>query len=419
MSGIAECGQSGDLHQSHAQAADEIVFQELAGAPLRLDGHAEHPEHEHVEEQVQEAPVHEHVGHGLPDPALLQDLLRHQAEMSTEGGPHDGADHEHRHIGQHEVLDPRGHAPKAHGLVREEARHILSASMSCQFEPALTSATRGTLSLRRFLHSLLGPGGETAGLRTGDFEEELVMDLQEHAGLPLPRQPAVRRDHGELDDVRGASLDGGVARGALGELPQGRVLGVELRQMPDPAEESAHAAVPARGLQVLGHPGRDPGIARQVVLDVASGLALRYAQLRGQAEGGLPVDDAEIDGLGAAAHLLVDICGRHMEDLAGRAQVDVLVLAEGLGKGLVARDVGQHAQVDLRVVGGDQHAALTGHEGAAYPLPGRGTRPGCSAGWGRGWRAGPWPCAGLVEMGVHPASPWGPGEPGVRRCRCS
>jgi hypothetical protein len=46
-------------------------------------------------------------------------------------------------------------------------------------------------------------------------------------------------------------------------------------------------------------------VARKVALDVGFRLGLRNAQLRGQAECGDTVDDAEVDGLGAIAGLLV------------------------------------------------------------------------------------------------------------------
>ena len=45
------------------------------------------------------------------------------------------------------------------------------------------------------------------------------------------------------------------------------------------------------------------------------------------------------------------------EHLQRRLIVDVVAALEGLDERLVARQVREHAQLDLRVVGGDQHVA--------------------------------------------------------------
>ena len=57
---------------------------------------------------------------------------------------------------------------------------------------------------------------------------------------------------------------------------------------------------------------------------------------------------------------------RHAEDLAGDERVDVVVAFEGGAHGGVLRVVGEDAQLDLRVVGGEQlPAGLAGDEGRA------------------------------------------------------
>ena len=59
---------AGEEHgeQSGAQAAGQVVDEEALGAPEVLHCVAEHPEGEHVEEQVGEVGVHEHICQGLP-----------------------------------------------------------------------------------------------------------------------------------------------------------------------------------------------------------------------------------------------------------------------------------------------------------------------------------------------------------------
>ena len=49
----------------------------------------------------------------------------------------------------------------------------------------------------------------------------------------------------------------------------------------------------------------DAGVAFEIRFDVGAGFLLIDVELRGQAEGGDAVDDAEVDGLGAGAGLLI------------------------------------------------------------------------------------------------------------------
>ena len=63
---------------------------------------------------------------------------------------------------------------------------------------------------------------------------------------------------------------------------------------------------------------------------------------------------------------LGDLLERHAEDLGGDELVNVAVLGERGLQGLVAAEVGEHAELDLRVVGGEQHVVgVAGHEGRA------------------------------------------------------
>ena len=108
-----------------------------------------------------------------------------------------------------------------------------------------------------------------------------------------------------------------------------------------------------------------PCIARKVALDVSAGLLLRNAQLRGQAEGRDAVDDAEVDGLGAVAGLLVHGGGRHAEDLAGGEGVNVFVVLVGARQQRIAAEVSQQTQLDLRIIRREQLSAGRGRESGA------------------------------------------------------
>ena len=80
--------QQRQQHRYHrgADASDEVELQEELRAPHPLELHAEHPEDEHVEQDVRRrARVQEHVGHRLPQPAMLDHLLRHEAKPVDDG----------------------------------------------------------------------------------------------------------------------------------------------------------------------------------------------------------------------------------------------------------------------------------------------------------------------------------------------
>src|SRR5205814_1084707 len=94
-----------------------------------------------------------------------------------------------------------------------------------------------------------------------------------------------------------------------------------------------------------------------VAVDDLRGFLLPDLQASGQAIGGNAVDDAEVDHFGAAALFLGHLLGHDVVDLRRHGCVDVLSLVEGLDEGRVAGEVGQETQLDLRVVGGDEHAS--------------------------------------------------------------
>ena len=79
-------------------------------------------------------------------------------------------------------------------------------------------------------------------------------------------------------------------------------------------------------------------------------------QLLGQREGPLTVDDAEVDGLGLTPHLGGDHLREQPEHLTGSTGMDILVLTEGITEDRILREMGQHPQLDLGVVGCQNHA---------------------------------------------------------------
>ena len=89
------------------------------------------------------------------------------------------------------------------------------------------------------------------------------------------------------------------------------------------------------------------------------GMPARLAQ----AEVAHAVGQAEVDHLGHRALVAGDLGGVLLEHPRGGLAVDVGAALERLLEMHVARHVGQDAQLDLAVVGGEQHAVgVAGHE---------------------------------------------------------
>src|SRR5690606_19726964 len=103
----------------------------------------------------------------------------------------------------------------------------------------------------------------------------------------------------------------------------------------------------------------------EVGLDILLRLLLWDAELVGEAEGAEAVNDAEVDGLGAAAFLSADHHRRDAEDFGGGARVDVFAFLEGLLERFVARDVREDAEFNLRIVRAEElHTGRRDESGA-------------------------------------------------------
>ena len=81
-----ELPQLGQLLQdARAHAAADIIEQELAASPHVLHHAAKHPQGEHVEEDVLDIGMHEHVGEKL----IEMEVLRHEEMEAKEVAPGD------------------------------------------------------------------------------------------------------------------------------------------------------------------------------------------------------------------------------------------------------------------------------------------------------------------------------------------
>ena len=85
--------------------------------------------------------------------------------------------------------------------------------------------------------------------------------------------------------------------------------------------------------------------------------------LRGNA-----VDDAEVDRLGVATLIARDLVERDVEDFGGDGAVNIFVLLERFHQRRLFGEMGEDAQLDLRIVGGHQHViGFAGDEGETDP----------------------------------------------------
>ena len=129
----------------------------------------------------------------------------------------------------------------------------------------------------------------------------------------------------------------------------------------------AHAPGPARLLHAPVEKLLDLPVAAKVSVNILLRLGLAGARAARQAERTQAVNHAVIDGLGHAPVLVRLQPGRHAENFLRRARVDVLIARKGFDQPRVLGHMGEHPQLDLRIVGGDQLPAGLRDERRANP----------------------------------------------------
>src|SRR5215210_5487860 len=202
------------------------------------------------------------------------------------------------------------------------------------------------------------------------LEEQLVVDLEDAARLqPGAAQRVVGAHHRHLDDVGRGALDDRVDREALAQLARLPVAGADLGDLPAAAEQRRDVAVLLGLGDRVGHEPRDRGEALEVAVDELLGLLLLDLQAVGQAVRREAVDDAVVDHLRLRAHADRELVRRRVEHRGGGLGVHVLAALEDVLEDLLAGDVGEHAQLDLRVVDGDQDVVRLRDEARADLAP--------------------------------------------------
>src|SRR5208282_4443543 len=261
------------------------------------------------------------------------------------------------------------------------------------------------------LHGLSDQGAKSGKPRAGDFEEQFIVDLENHAGPELRAgQLTVNVNHGELDQIRRGALERRVQRDAFAERAHGPLGRLNLRHGTDAAEERAGEAGLAHLLEVAVEILLHTAVAREIGGDEFRRFAPFDAELPGQSERGKPVDNAEIDGLGRAAVLRRLRQRPDAEYFFRGARVNILAALEGFQEHGIFGKMREETQLDLRVIGGEKYAAFFGHEGGANLAAGFAAHGDVLEVGAQGAEA-PGGRARLAEPGVKPAV-GGTDEPG-------
>ena len=94
----------------------------------------------------------------------------------------------------------------------------------------------------------------------------------------------------------------------------------------------------------------DARIGGEIVFNILGCLFPGDAQILAQPERADAIDDSKIDCLGIAPLLVGNLVKRNVEHLGRRNPVDVLLLLVGIDQMAVPGTMGQHAQLNLRII---------------------------------------------------------------------
>ena len=139
------------------ETGHEIQDQELLRPERPLHHHAEHNQGVHVEQDVHEAPMHEHVGKGLPPPEERGSRIEHR-----EGPVHeilvDQRGQEDNHVDDENVPGYRGNTFKESGKCHSESSVYFVQRQDAD-DPAAGGGEFGIFAGEEGVHQALGLGG--------------------------------------------------------------------------------------------------------------------------------------------------------------------------------------------------------------------------------------------------------------------
>src|SRR5512133_4007882 len=203
-----------------------------------------------------------------------------------------------------------------------------------------------------------------------DLENQFVVDLHDQAAYAaLSLNPRVHADHGALDDVGCRTLNRVIDGVTPGKGQHVTVAAVDIRDRQTPAEDGGDKPILLGLTDTAVEEGDGAAVALFIGGDEILGGLAGGTQLFCQAEGALAVDDAEVDGLGLAAHLRGDHFGKQAENFGGGTGMDVFIMGEGVAENRITGQVRQDAQHDLGIVGRQDDVPRRRDEGVADQAP--------------------------------------------------
>src|SRR5207237_1305748 len=211
---------------------------------------------------------------------------------------------------------------------------------------------------RNALHLAFYKSPANRPLRLRNLENKLIVHLEHHLGGEVRLlDRGVNADHRDLDEIRRRSLQRRVGRCPFAEGTDTEVAVAQLRNIAPPAEERLDEPLVTRLFDGAIQPGANPGKAFEIVLDECLRFGERDAELSGERECALPINRREIDRLGARTHVAGHGGLTNPQHHGGGLAMDVAATLKCRYKGRVIGKMRQQAELDLRVIGGEQQVA--------------------------------------------------------------
>ena len=98
----------------------------------------------------------------------------------------------------------------------------------------------------------------------------------------------------------------------------------------------------------------DARVSFKICLDIVGSSRPCDAELARKAEIADAIDDAEVDGFRMRTLLRRDVLERDAHDFSGCSSVDVFLIEESTDEPFIFRHMREHAELDLRVIGGNE-----------------------------------------------------------------
>ena len=156
--------------------------------------------------------------------------------------------------------------------------------------------------------------------------------------------------HRDLDHISGSSLNGTVHGVALAVTTQGPVARIDVAEVAPPPHQGGDVAIFAGLLHHFGHVALQPVVGFKVVFDEFSGFLAGDVEFLAETIAARAVHDGEIDRFGLIAMQAGDFIVRDIENERGGGSVNVLLILKGLQHVLFTADLGNEAQLNLRII---------------------------------------------------------------------